>query len=287
VRGLLPYVRGKDYSPCTLRHLTWQAVQEARSKSGAALGLRDLLRLFRRELRDHGCDWRPLLSPRWPRDAQAFLEQELQAAQERRAWQLVLPALNPLLHDLWNLLREPDKDLFLRRFGRAWMACRTPIPMKNAQVLHRMMKAGQLRVFRGPASWKAQGDARIAMQHPEQGDLAYDWVLNATGSAAQIASDRDSALLWQMVEAGLAVPDPRGGIRVDFGTGGVIDGDAVPDPMLRATGHVTSGAYFYVDSLDMISRQSRRVAEDLCRHLSSRRARVTLNEPAAASPALG
>jgi uncharacterized NAD(P)/FAD-binding protein YdhS len=287
VRGLLPYVRGKDYSPCTLRHLTWPAVQDACAKAGGALGLRGLLRLFRRELRDHGCDWRRLLSPRWPHDAQAFLEQELQAAQGRRAWQLVLPALNPLLHDLWNVLREPDKDLFLRRFGRAWMACRTPIPMKNAQVLHRMMEAGQLRVFRGPACWRAQGDSRIAMQHPEHGEIAYDWVLNATGSSAQIASGGDSTLLWQMVEAGLAVPDPRGGIRVDFGSGSVIGRDAVPDPMLRATGHVTSGAYFYVDSLDMISRQSRRVAASFCRHLASRRTRATLNEPAAASLALG
>jgi uncharacterized NAD(P)/FAD-binding protein YdhS len=287
LRGLLPYVRGKDYSPYTLRHLTWQAVLDAREKAGGPLGLRDILRLFRRELRDHGCDWRALLAPRWPVDALAFLEQELEAAQGRRAWQLVLPALNPLLHDLWNALREADKDLFLRRFGRAWMASRTPIPLKNAQTLHRMMRAGQLRVFNASGALKADGETRISMEHPERGRLTYDWVLNATGSSAQIASARDGALLWQMIEGGLAVPDPRGGIQVDFASGSVIDASGAADPLLRATGHVTSGAYFYVDSLDMISRQSGRIAADFCRHLASGPSRAVRHDPADVSLAPG
>jgi uncharacterized NAD(P)/FAD-binding protein YdhS len=286
VRGLLPYVRGKDFNPYTLKHLTPQALQALIVKEGGALSLRQILRLFRRELLDNGCHWQSLLDPAWDSNAEAFLDREIDAARERRNWQLVLPAGNPLLHDLWNALRETDKDLFMRRFSRAWMACRTPIPMKNALTLQKMMKAGRLRVFGGPASFNVDTQTQFTMQHARQGSERYDWVLNATGSSPEISSERDSPLIWGLIQAGLAAPEPRGGIRLDFDSGSVLDATGAADPLLRATGHVTSGAYFYVDSLDMISRQSKRIAADLCRHLASRRSAETRRPPSHAVTAV-
>jgi uncharacterized NAD(P)/FAD-binding protein YdhS len=68
----------------------------------------------------------------------------------------------------------------------------------------------------------------------------------------------------------MAVPEPRGGIQVEFASGSVVNATTGADPTLRAVGHITSGAYFYVDSLDMISRQCKRIAANLCEHIALR-----------------
>jgi hypothetical protein len=66
-----------------------------------------------------------------------------------------------------------------------------------------------------------------------------------------------SDLIWSLLQRGIAAHDARGGIKVDFGTGALISSTGVIDRNIRALGLVTCGSYFYVDSLDMISRQAR------------------------------
>lgn len=66
-----------------------------------------------------------------------------------------------------------------------------------------------------------------------------------------------------MLQDGLACRDWRGGIRVDFETGALLDSDGEPDYQLRALGHITSGTYFFVSSLEMVAKRARRIAADI------------------------
>ncbi|AOJ07454.1 hypothetical protein WS71_09130 [Burkholderia mayonis] len=97
---------------------------------------------------------------------------------------------------------------------------------------------------------------------------AYDYVVNATGSAKDIDSPAISPLGWQMLRDGLAAPDWRGGIQVDFDTGAILERSGEPDWQLRALGHITCGAYFYVSSLEMVAKRARKIAGDIVSALS-------------------
>ncbi|WP_396333927.1 FAD/NAD(P)-binding protein [Burkholderia anthina] len=279
-RGLLPYVKGKSYPPHTLRHLTGQALTRMTGGGTVKVGLRTMFRLFRRELRAVGVDWTVLFGAE-SGPADAHLDAQIGSAGEIRPWAPVFRALNGLVHDLWHALDEASQHLFLARFARRWMSIRTPIPLQNATRLQAMLQAGQLRILSGPAAFAVTPCGRIDMTRSDGATQRYDMVVNATGTAACIDTPEDSALIWSLLQSGIADRDARGGIRVDFESGALVSRTGAVDPNIRALGHVTSGTYFYVDSLDMISRQAERIAKALAMQLD------TCPQPVAACDAAG
>ncbi|WP_446901698.1 FAD/NAD(P)-binding protein [Burkholderia sp. YIM B11467] len=267
-RGLLPYVKGKSYPSHTLRHLTGQALARMTGGGTAKIGLRTMFRLFRRELRAVGVSWKVLFGAECG-PADAHLDAQIRSAGEIRPWAPVFRALNGLVHDLWHALDEASQHLFLARFSRRWMSIRTPIPLQNATRLQAMMQADQLRILSGPAAFAPTACGRIEMTRRDGAKQRYDMVVNATGTAACVDTQDDSALIWSLLESGIAERDARGGIKVDFESGALVSRTGSIDPNIRALGHVTSGTYFYVDSLDMISRQAERIAAALATQLDA------------------
>jgi uncharacterized NAD(P)/FAD-binding protein YdhS len=64
------------------------------------------------------------------------------------------------------------------------------------------------------------------------------------------------------MKSGLIRPNPLGGIQVDYETSMVKrGGDKVKN--FYAVGHLTSGTYYFVSSLDMVSMGAKRVARDV------------------------
>ncbi|WP_196487637.1 FAD/NAD(P)-binding protein [Burkholderia cepacia] len=268
-RGLLPYVKGKSYPSHTLRYLTGNALTRMTGGGTAKVGLRTVFRLFRRELHAVGVSWKTLFAAEsGPADAQ--LDAQIRSAGEIRPWAPVFRSLNGLVHDLWHALDEASQHLFLARFARRWMSIRTPIPLQNATRLQTMMRASQLRILSGPAAFATTPCGRLEMTSSDGGKQRYDMVVNATGTAACIDTQDDSALIWSLLQSGIAARDARGGIKVDFESGALMSRTGSIDPNIRALGHVTSGTYFYVDSLDMISRQAERIAGILATQLDAR-----------------
>ncbi|NRR32719.1 FAD/NAD(P)-binding protein [Oxalobacteraceae bacterium] len=258
--GSLPFVRGRQAQAHQPRYLTQAALIRLSNHGATRIGLRALGRLLRAELRTVGYDWRALF--RDSADPLASLRADTGAAGEVCQWQLVLAATNAVVSTAWHALDAASQDVVLKRFARQWRARRAPMPRENALKLLQMIERGQLRLLRGaPAFDRSSADAISATT--AAGTVRYDYVINATGSAQWVDTPQDSALVWQMLQDGLAVRDPRGGIRVDFGTGAVIDQHNEPDWNLRALGQITNGSYFFVSSLEMIARHARRIADDL------------------------
>jgi uncharacterized NAD(P)/FAD-binding protein YdhS len=272
-RGLLPYVKGNSYPSHVLQHLTESALKRITDHGISNVSLRSVLRLFRRELRSVGVNWKTLFANECP-DAKGHLDAQIESAGEIRPWAPIFRAMNDLVHDLWNSLDKESQHIFLRRFSRRWMSIRTPIPVQNAKRLQAMTRTGQLCVSSGPATFSVAPCGRLEMTRKDGSKELYDAVVNATGTAASIDGPSGSELIWSLLQSGIAVTDTRGGIKVDFASGALISGTGMIDKNVRALGHVTSGTYFYVDSLDMVSRQAQRIAMDLMKDICGHNPRI-------------
>lgn len=260
--GHLPFVRGVQGAPHRLRFLTAAALNALGRGGTGKSSLRAVFRLLRAELRAVGCCWRTLLCDE--ATPVQRLRDELAEAGQVRPWQRVLAATNDVIEQAWNVLPGADRQLVMKRFAHAWMARRAPMPANNARVLLGMIESGQMRLLADTPVFDRDDPA--CLRATLAGDATpsrYDYVINATGAAKWVECREDSPLIWQLLQDGYAVADPLGGIRVDYATGAVIDEDNEPDWNLRALGHLTSGTYFFVSSLEMIARRARHIASDV------------------------
>jgi len=218
--------------------------------------LRDIVRLFRRELRPYGEDWRDVLFPHSrKRSPVEWLKRELDAAENKRKWQSVLAATNEIIEEFWLYLDEADKNRFMRDYHRLFMARRNPMPVQNAVKIHQMMQQGQLTVKGGLKHMDALSDGTFFAQFDGGEIKRYDWVINATGSSRNLERAGCSGLLLSLLHNGYARRHAHGGIDVDFQTGAVVDQQGRADLRLRAVGHITCGTYYYTGSLEMIAKR--------------------------------
>lgn len=263
VHGRLPPVKGLSYPRHELTHLTMAALSRRMRGDRRRVTLREALRLFRRELNGVDVAWKDILRS-VDQDAESLLEQDIATAHGIRPWAPLLRSINDIVHELWNVLDDDAKHTFRTNFSRQWMRIRTPIPLQNALVLQSAMKSGQLRVYKGPASLRGTTDGYVDMVLANGTRNRYDIAVNATGDVDHIDASQ-SDLVSSLVRSGIACADNSGGVRVDFGSGALISRSGAVDRNIRALGRMTCGTYFYVDSLEMISRQARRVCDDWLR----------------------
>lgn len=260
--GHLPFVRGLPGPAHQLSYLTKAALMQLSQNGTRKSSLRAVFRLLRAELRTAGSSWRDLL--RSDATPVARLRHELGAATSVRPWQRVLSATNDVIELAWHSLPGADQQLVTKRYARAWMARRAPMPAENARILLAMIDAGQLQLIAGTPVFDRSDAACLRARF--DGDSSwrrYDNVINATGAARSVEEEADSPLIWQLLRDGYAVNNPLGGIRIDFATGAVIDEDNEPDWNMRALGHITSGTYFFVSSLEMIARRAQQIAAQM------------------------
>lgn len=260
--GRLPFVRGLPGPRHTLHYLSAKALDDLSHGGTRHISLRSLLRLLRAELRSVGSDWRELFSS--VSGPELMLNEEIQAATQRRDWQRVLAATNEIIESAWNALGPADQALVTQRFARDWLARRAPMPLGNALKLRTLVEAGTLRLFAGAVDFEGQQEDLISARYGATGERrSYDYVVNATGAAKWVETEQDSGVLWQLLQGGHAVRDECGGVRVDFASGALIDRYDQPDRNIRVLGHMTSGTYFFVSSLEMIAKRAQRMAIDL------------------------
>lgn len=259
--GALPFVRGSNQPRSDLRFLSKGTIDALTSSGRHKVGLRSILRLLRRELKEVAVDWRMLFRPD---DApMQTLRDGVRSAPASVAWQQVLASTNHVIEEAWDALDGSAQDLFLRRYNRHWMARRAPMPIGNAQRLLTMLDERRLAVHSGVPVFHQRGrEGRIEIELPSGMRRAYDHVINATG-ARWVDAPEDAPLAWRLLRDGLASRDARGGLRVDFATNALIDATGRPDANLRLLGHLTCGTHLFVTSLEMIARRARMIALDM------------------------
>ena len=94
-----------------------------------------------------------------------------------------------------------------------------------------------------------------------------DWIINATGPAKDIGGSTEMPLIKNLLKSGVIIKNPHGGIMLDYETSIVKIASHQSLNYFYAIGQLTSGTYYFVSSLDMVSMRAKNVARHIVESL--------------------
>jgi uncharacterized NAD(P)/FAD-binding protein YdhS len=156
------------------------------------------------------------------------------------------------------------------------MAKRVPLPVHTALKLHSLFQAGILShyPYLCEINFLARNKFVAVIKSPEKyteaQEVVCDWVINATGPSRNVDKDSDSVLIGNLFKSGLITANPHGGIELDYETSQVKTRDLKALQYFYAVGHLTSGTYYFISSLDMVSLRAKNVAKHFLMSLSKK-----------------
>jgi uncharacterized NAD(P)/FAD-binding protein YdhS len=186
------------------------------------------------------------------------------AAGEGFDWRSVMDALRPHTQLLWQELTPADKRRFLRHLRSWWEIHRHRIAPSVAARIAAVRARGALHVMSGRleqvelaqdgllASWRPRGA-------DERQQLFAQRIINCSGPETDCDRLADP-LVAQLLESGLARPDPcRLGLNAT-GQGALIGHDGRPSARLFGVGPIVRGAFWEIVSVADIRSQAEQVA---------------------------
>ncbi len=182
-------------------------------------------------------------------------------------WFDVMDALRPLVPGLWRRMPATDKRLFLRHAARYWEVHRHLMPPATASRITALRATGRLQVHRGTVmsvTQRADGLRILADTGNDTVQLDADWLVNGTGSTADIAATA-SPLLRDLFSTGLARPDPLG-LGIDTSPDGrVLNRAGVASDVLFALGPPLRGLWYETTAIPEIRSQAAALAQLITR----------------------
>ncbi|NYT79173.1 FAD/NAD(P)-binding protein [Alcaligenaceae bacterium] len=268
--GRLPSVRTINSGLFPVNAPTLQEITSLADNQGGSLTLQSAFSFIQQRLVAAGgeLDWEDVLGQGdHPHD---ILNKEITASTSKpRVWQNIAISLNEIIEHIWRLLPESEKQIFNSKWRSLWMARRATFPMKNALKIKHYIDANQLRIAAGFVDCqpcKDTGGYTITL-NDAQGEVQthqVQYVVNATSFSTNV-SQTDVPLMRSLILQGLAVPDPYGGVRLDFDSGCLINAEDKIVSNISLMGSLAAGTYFWTTSLDVNSRlayqQAKRIAE--------------------------
>jgi uncharacterized NAD(P)/FAD-binding protein YdhS len=160
-----------------------------------------------------------LLSARSLRQMVAAVRALTQEVETRGGdWREAITRTRDYVPALWHNLSEVDRHRFLRHVRVYWDTHRHRMAPEFAERVAAMRRSGQLQVRAGCINELSGENGRIRVRWRPRGgvdleEFSVDRVVDCTGSDHRLQRTRD--VLWrQLIEAGLASPDPAGlGLR--------------------------------------------------------------------------
>lgn len=181
-------------------------------------------------------------------------------------WRAVIDGMRPVNAKLWQRLTLAQRRQFLRHVRWAWEASRHRTAPASFETVHELIDSGRLQVHaarvlavdgRGPLAVTVRSRATQLMSTIEA-----DRVLQATGLDTAVAYARDP-LLAQLIDAGLAAPDPlQLGIAAEP-DGRLLDARGRPQPRLYGVGSLLRGNLWECTAMPEIRAAASRLAQAL------------------------
>jgi uncharacterized NAD(P)/FAD-binding protein YdhS len=194
----------------------------------------------------------------------AMRREARRAAAEGFDWRSAVDALRPHTQLLWQELAPADKRRFLRHLRSWWEIHRHRIAPSVAAQIGAARERGSLRILSGRleeidpsdhgllATWRPRGVA-----DPQR--LQVQRVINCSGPETDCERVADS-LVAQLLETGLARPDPhRLGLHATA-QGSLIGRDGEPSRRLFGAGPIVRGSLWEIVSVPEIRSQAEQVA---------------------------
>ena len=186
------------------------------------------------------------------------------AAAEGFDWRSVVDALRPHTQLVWQELAPADKQRFLRHLRPWWEIHRHRIAPSVAAQIDAARERGILRILSGRlerveaadeglvATWRPRGAADLQQ-------LQVQRIINCSGPQTDYEQVEDP-LVAQLIEAGLAGPDPhRLGLHASA-QGALIGRDGQPSRKLFGAGPIVRGTFWELISVAEIRSQAEQVA---------------------------
>ena len=177
----------------------------------------------------------------------AMRREARRAAAEGFGWRSVVDALRPHTQLLWQELAPEDKRRFLRHLRSWWEIHRHRIAPSVSAQIDAARERGILRIMSGRleriepaedgllATWRPRGEASSQQ-------LQVQRIINCSGPQTDYERVGDP-LVSQLIEAGMARPDPhRLGLHATD-QGALIAGDGRPSPRLFGAGPIVRGTF--------------------------------------------
>jgi uncharacterized NAD(P)/FAD-binding protein YdhS len=250
--GALPAVRQRVV-PYTMRHFTADRFRAAAAR-GESVTLSELAAVMRAELAGAGADPGTLaaeIAAVGREDPLRRLARQLAEVDAPdlglRILQRAVPATGP---DVWPLLPFAQQAEALRRHYRTVMSLCCPMPPSSARRLTALIGSGQLEIVPGVrhVAPLTRGGFGVVT---DDGERRTDAVVNAVDAPAHRIPAAAEPLTASLIEAGITVRHPLGGVRVERATSGLSTGAAV-DTRVYALGHLAAGSLFFTFGMPSI-----------------------------------
>jgi FAD-NAD(P)-binding len=246
--GRLKAVTSRAPMAITRKHFTIDALRKAAQEK--PLTLDDVAQMISRDAKDNGVDldWPAMIEPyadcssgeEVNTRAGALLEAAILAATPNKpesgksgAGNFLVDFAHHALMDIWdgfaeNLLSAEAEKFYRAKVETAALCYAAACPASTAQKLLALHRAGRLRVVRGVSDVRVGEGGDFAIHHAHGVEPACI-VANATGGVdRKLASNRQPALVKNLVATGLLAPYAR--------VGAIAHGAAVDMKTFRATG---------------------------------------------------
>lgn len=256
-----------------LRHLSHKNIEILKSKNKDGVSVRQILRLARKDFLSAGVKWNKFFKPSVKKYS-SWIRSLLDGDDDFSCWQNLAIETDSIIGEYWNALSDKEKSLFMNRFHRLWSAKRVPLPVHTSFKLYSLFRLGILRhypyLMEVDASIKNQFTALVSdVKQPTQAiKVNCDWLINASGPSRDIGY-ADSVLIKNLLQSGMIIRNPHGGIMLDYETSLIKGNDNNWVNNFYAIGHLTSGTYYFVSSLDMVSLRAKGVVRHLTTYLRS------------------
>lgn len=250
-----------------LMHFNLENLEAIRSRQVGEISLRQALRLARKDFIRTRIQWNKFFDPA-ELSYEDWILHLFSKGHMYAEWQNFAVASDAIISNYWDALDITGKKMFMSKYHRLWMSKRVPLPVHTCLKLYSLFKTGILKhhaqlmdiTFKASNNFIASISTDGSSEKSTQ--VECNWIINATGPARSIDGNTGSPLLKNLMSSGLIRANSFGGIQVDYETSMVKrGGDKVEN--FYAIGHLTSGTYYFVSSLDMVSMGAKRVARNV------------------------
>jgi uncharacterized NAD(P)/FAD-binding protein YdhS len=180
------------------------------------------------------------------------------------SWPEVMDALRPCVPAFWRAMPVSDQRVFLRRLSRFWEVHRHRVPQATGRRIAELRRSGRLVLRQGRIT--SVTDQSSALQVELVGAagapaswLDVGWLLNGTGQGADATRTADP-LVRDLLDTGLARPDPHGLGLAASGQGALLDRCGQPSSVLFTLGPVLRGQWYETTAVPEIRTQAAALA---------------------------
>jgi uncharacterized NAD(P)/FAD-binding protein YdhS len=241
--GYLPAVRSSTALTTALRATRHGDLARLAARRGH-LSVRDLWRVISREFRAQGIPVRTI-AREFRRDeppASRLRRQRHEAIVGNRAHALLLDVAGVLVKDAWRRFDDASRAEFVRDWHSLVAGLCAPMPIPSATALCGLVSSGRLRL-RGGLQKVTSTEAGFTVD-TETEQFTADTVINTIRPYTAAIPSRASEIVGSLLNSGLAVPHPHGGVGITPETLRLVDRTGKPVPGLYALGELTTGELY-------------------------------------------